>query len=114
MGCECATFDEQGEIRNSSIEKSGQKTKEPEFNSGKTPAGNGFTPFQPVDPNAKGTPLLFCSRNTSHGEIIDVSRVSQDTAAKKTIKRLQSASMYQGWHSTQIGDKLFQVREGNA
>ena len=121
MGCECSQVpDEEGEIRNSNIEKSSQKAKEPEFFNSNTdmdatsPRVNVFTPAQTANPNATGTPLFFCSRNSNNGEIINISRDTGAPANRKQINRNQSASIYQGWQSIQIGEKLFQVREGTA
>ena len=63
---------------------------------------------------ANGSPQFFCLRNSNSGEIVEVSRDTSGAAGKKKVARNESATAYQGWISTQIGEQLFQVREGNA
>ena len=66
--------------------------------------------FKPV---SGGQPLIFCMRNSNTGDIIDIRRDDSSQAGKKKITRNQSANSHQGWISTQIGNQLFQVREGS-
>ena len=63
-------------------------------------------------PASAGQPLIFCMRNSNTGDIIDIQRDVSSQAGKKKIARNQSANSHQGWISTQIGNQLFQVREG--